>query len=210
MSAVPVLSLTMMGLMTAAMMVAMMLPSIAPVLWRYHRHVRAMPSANAGGATALFAAGYASVWTIVSSGLFVISAWRSPMAMPSMGPSFAPLTVGVVLFCAGVIQCSRWKERQLVRCRECLWPGVVRGLASAWRNGCSLGIECSLSCAAPMAVLFVAGLMDARAMFAVTAAITAERIVPIRWGAARLTGALALVGGTAICLHAFATTFRLV
>jgi predicted metal-binding integral membrane protein DUF2182 len=59
-----------------------------------------------------------------------------------------------------------------------------------------------LSCAAPMAVLFVAGLMDPRMMVVITAAITAERVAPGGARIARVTGALALVVGLAICVRA--------
>ena len=50
-------SATTMAMMTAAMMVAMMLPSIAPVFWRYHRQLRAVLGRRAGHHTALLAAG---------------------------------------------------------------------------------------------------------------------------------------------------------
>ncbi len=46
-----------------------------------------------------------------------------------------------------------------------------------------------------MAVLLVVGIMDVRTMTMVTAAITAERIIPRGVRVARLTGSLALVTG---------------
>jgi predicted metal-binding membrane protein len=53
-----------------------------------------------------------------------------------------------------------------------------------------------------MAVLFVAGLMDARMMVVITAAITVERVAPEGARVARLTGALALVAGSVMCARA--------
>jgi len=197
---------TKMAVMTAVMMVAMMLPSIAPVSWRYHRHVQTLGE-SASLHTALLAAGYSTVWTVASLALFGISAALSPMRMPSMGPGLAPLSVGCVVLCVGLVQCSPWKERRLLRCRECV--EAHRGattLSAAWRTGCRLGIDCCLSCAAPMALLLVAGLMDTRMMFVITAAITGERVAPGGHIVARFTGALALVAGIAICIRAVATT----
>ena len=197
---------TRMAVLTAAMMVAMMLPSIAPVFWRYHRHVRTL-GASAVRHTALLAAGYSTVWTVVSVALFGTSAALSPMGMPSMGPVFAPLTLGCVVACVGLVQCSRWKQRRLFRCRECVEThsgGTT--LSAAWQSGCRLGIDCCLSCAAPMAVLFVAGLMDTRMMFVITAAITGERVAPGGHIVARFTGALALIAGIAICIRAITAT----
>jgi predicted metal-binding membrane protein len=199
------MSPAMMALMTTAMMVAMMLPSIAPVLWRYHRQLRAMRAESAGRRTALLAAGYASIWALVSVALFAMSAELSPMGMPSMGPSFAPLMVGVVVLCAGAIQCSPWKARQLVRCGDACVDVHSSGI-TAWWNGCRLGVDCCLSCAAPMAVLFVAGLMDARMMLTISTVVTAERVVPHGPRIARLTGAIALIAGIVICVRAMAGT----
>jgi predicted metal-binding membrane protein len=201
MSDMPMMSPATAALMTTAMMVAMMLPSIAPVLWRHHRHLRAMGAARAGERTTIFATGYATVWTFASVGLFALSAEVSPMGMASMGPSLSPLTVGVVLLCAGAVQRSRWKARQLVRCGDTLDMATV---AAAWREGCRFGVRCCLSCAAPMAVLFIAGLMDTRAMFAITLAITAERIAPAGQRLAGATGSLAFIAGATICVHAIA------
>jgi predicted metal-binding membrane protein len=202
------MSPTTMALMSAAMMVAMMLPSIAPVLWRYHRQWRALRASTPIGRTTLFATGYGTVWTVVSLVLFAMSAELSPMGMPSMGPSFAPFTVGIVVLCVGMIQCSQWKARQLFRCSDgCVDTQSADVSAMAvWLNGVRLGVDCSLSCAGPMAVLFVAGLMDARTMLVVTAAITAERVVPGGERVARLTGAVALVAGMVICMRALAAT----
>jgi len=57
-----------------------------------------------------------------------------------------------------------------------------------------------------MAVLLVAGLMDARVMVMITAAITAERVAPAGARIARLTGALALVAGLVMCVRAIEVT----
>lgn len=172
--------------MTIVMMVAMMIPSVAPTLWRHHRHLRMTRAPHAGRLTASFAAGYALVWVVLGAGLFVLSPYTdgSPRAW-------------AVILCAGVVQCSPWKARRLLRCRDsCVTDDVEsRSIATAWREGCRLGFDCGLSCAAPMAILLVAGLADARMMAVVTAAITAERLAPAGERIARFTGAVALAAG---------------
>jgi predicted metal-binding membrane protein len=201
----PMASEVMPAAMMAAMMVAMMLPSVTPTLWRHHRHLRATRMPRAGQRTMLFAAGYASVWAAIGLALFATSAALSPMGMASPAdPPVAPWAAGAVVLCAGALQRSRWKAKQLLRCREACAAarGVPRFVISAWRDGCRLGVACALSCAAPMAVLFVTGLMNARMMVAITAAITAERLAPAGARIARLTGTLALAAGSAMCVRA--------
>ena len=191
------------ALMTVAMMVAMMLPSVAPTLWRHHRHLRAARTPHAAQRTTLFAVGYAGVWAMIGLALFAMSVELSPMGMASStAPPLAPWA-GAIVLCAGVLQCSRWKARQLLRCRHtCVTADAIRDhVATAWREGSRLGVDCSLSCAAPMAMLFVAGLMDIRMMAVITAAITAERVAPGGVRIARGTGVLALAAALIMCLQ---------
>ena len=72
--------------------------------------------------------------------------------------------------------------------------------ATAWRHGIRLGLRCCGCCAPLTAVLFVAGVMDIRAMVLVTAVITAERLAPRGWRIARAIG-VALIAGGAIYLR---------
>lgn len=182
------------ALMTAVMMAAMMLPSLAPTLWCYHRDLRAVRTSRAGERTVLFAGGYASVWTVVGLLLFAMSAAASPLESLS-------LASGAIVLAAGALQRSAWKARQLSRCRHPrVRAPVPAPVTTAWREGCLLGVDCAVSCAAPMAVLLVAGLMNTHMMVIVTAAITAERVMPAGARVARLTGAIALVGGVVMCM----------
>jgi predicted metal-binding membrane protein len=192
MSMTLMMSPAMMALNTVVMMVAMMLPSFAPSLWRYHRRLRAMRLPRTGQQTLLYGVGYASVWTAISLALFVLGAERFPMGASS--------ATGVALLCAGALQCSRWKANQLVRCRQTMTSASPTVVMSAWRDGCRLGVDCALSCAAPMAALVATGVMDTRMMAAIGAMITAERVAPSGARIARLTGALALVTGALMCV----------
>ena len=73
---------------------------------------------------------------------------------------------------------------------------------AAWRTGLRFGLHCGLSCANLTAVLLVAGVMDLRAMAAVTAAITAERLAPGGKHVARAIGALIAGAGLFMIVQA--------
>jgi predicted metal-binding membrane protein len=66
---------------------------------------------------------------------------------------------------------------------------------TAWRHGLHLGLHCIYCCAGLMAILFVLGVMDLRAMGVVTAAITAERLVPEGKRVARAIGVVTIGAG---------------
>lgn len=172
--------------MAVAMMVAMMLPSVAPTLRHHYLHLRAKGSPRPWQQTSLFAVGYASVWSAIGLMLFAIDTVRPPVT---------PLALGTALLSAGALQVSRWKARQLLRCRPTCATTAHSTARMAWRNGCRLGVACSLSCAAPMVVLVVAGLMDTRVMLLITTVITAERLAPAGGHIARLSGTVALIAG---------------
>lgn len=194
------------------MMVAMMLPSIAPTLWRYHRAARAARAASARRGTAAFGLGYVGVWTAVSVGWYALSielARFETTAPESAGRS--RWAVIATIACAGALQCSRWKARYLARCRG---DGAAAGTAGAFRTsvqtdlrrGCRLGRQCVLSCAAPTMLLIALGMTNPRVMAAVAAAITIERLAPAGARIARMTGAVALAVGLVMCIAAITNT----
>ncbi len=160
--------------MWVVMMVAMMLPSLVPRLWRYRQ-------AGLGGLTALVGVGYFFVWTLFGMAAFPLS---SALARAT------PIVLGVVVLLAGFVQLTAWKARHLACCRA----APVRG-RTAWQYGLSLGIHCTKSSAGLMAILLVIGVMDLRAMAVVAAAITAERLAPAGERVARATGAVVVAAG---------------
>ena len=184
--------------MWVVMMVAMMLPSLSPMLWRYREAVGRTGGTRLGLLTALVGAGYFSVWTVFGMAAFPLGSAlaAAEMQVPALA-STVPVATGAVVLIAGVFQFTAWKARHLARCREA--PG--RGLrlpadaGTAWRHGLRLGLHCSYCCAGLMAVLLVIGVMDLRAMAVVAAAITVERLVPAAERAARAIGALVVGAG---------------
>jgi predicted metal-binding membrane protein len=184
--------------MWVVMMVAMMLPSLVPMLWRYRQAVGRTGTTRLGRLTALVGVGYFVVWTVFGMTAFPVGAALAAIAMEQPALARAvPIAVGMVVLSAGSLQFTAWKARQLVCCREA--PGRDRTLpadaGTAWRYGLRLGLRCSLCCAGPMAVLLVIGVMDLPAMAVVGAAITVERLAPAGERVARAIGAVAVGAG---------------
>jgi predicted metal-binding membrane protein len=189
--------------MWAVMMVAMMLPSLAPMLRRCRR---ALGEAGSGGArlgwlTAVVGAGYFAVWTALGMAAFPLGAALAAieMRLPALARA-VPTAAGLVVLGAGLLQLTAWKARQLACCRDMPGRGLAADGGTAWRHGVRLGLRCALCCAGPMAVLLVVGVMDLRAMAVVTAAITVERLAPAGARAARAVGAVGIAAG--LCLIA--------
>jgi predicted metal-binding membrane protein len=184
--------------MWIVMMVAMMLPSLVPMLWRYRQAVGRPGETRLGRLTALVGVGYFFVWTVLGMAAFPLGAALASIEMQQPVLARAvPIAAGVVVLIAGSLQLSAWKARLLACCREA--PGRGRALpadsGTAWRLGLRLGLHCSYCCAPPMAILLVVGVMDLRAMALVAAAITAERLAPAGERIAQVIGGVALVAG---------------
>jgi predicted metal-binding membrane protein len=185
--------------MWGVMMVAMMLPPLAPALWRYHQAV-----AGAAVPTLLAALGYFSVWILACAAIFPVGAVLASAALELPGLARGlPAAGGAVVLAAGMAQFGAWKARQLACCRaepRCGY-GLI-GLGTAWRHGLRLGLHCLRCCAGPMAVLLATGVMDLTGMVVVTAAICLERLVPGGERLARVTGGIAVLAGAVMILQA--------
>ena len=184
--------------MWIVMMVAMMMPSLVPMLLRYREEVCRTGETRLSSLTALAGVGYFFVWTIIGMVVFPlgIALAEIEMRQPLLARA-VPLAVGVVVQIAGALQFTRWKAHHLACCRE----ESTRGLAlpatsrTAWRYGLYLGLQCAQCCAGLMAILLVVGIMNLQAMAVVTAAITVERLAPCGEGVARVIGVLVVGAG---------------
>src|SRR5881409_746988 len=192
--------------MWIAMMVAMMLPSLVPMLWRYRRAVGGTGETRLGQLTALVGVGYFFVWAVFGMAAFPlgIALAAAEMRQPALARA-VPIAVGVVVLFVGALQFTAWKAYHLACCREA--PGRGRTLpadaATAWRYGLRLGLHCSYCCAGLTAILLVVGVMDMRTMALVTAAITVERLAPAGERVAQAIGAV--VAGAGLLLITRAT-----
>jgi len=191
--------------MWVVMMVAMMLPSLVPMLWRYRLAVTRTGEACLGRLTTLVGVGYFVVWTGFGMATFPLGVGLATIEMqrPALARA-VPIAVGVVVLIAGWLQLTAWKARHLACCREA--PGRGRTLpadaGTAWRHGLRLGLHCAYCCVGPIAILLVVGVMDLRVIAVVTTAITAERLAPAGERLARAIGAVVVGAGVLLIARA--------
>jgi predicted metal-binding membrane protein len=177
--------------MWLVMMVAMMLPSLAPALWRS----REVIGERGAHRIALVVAGYFSVWTLFGMCVFPVGVALTTIAMQR--PSFAravPLATGVVVLLAGALQFTSWKAHHLACCRDLPLRGRANA-TGALQHGLRLGIHCSECTAGLTAILLVLGVMDLRVMAAITLAITAERLAAEGTRVTHAIGVIAIAAG---------------
>ena len=183
--------------MWVVMMVAMMLPSSVPMLWRYRRAVGWVSEVRLAWLTALVGIGYFFVWTLLGMFAFPLGMALATIEMQSPALSRAvPIAVSLVILIGGALQFTKWKAQQLAYCRESPGRGCTlpADAGTAWRHG----LHCSYCCAGLTAIFLVLGVMDLRAMAVVTAAITIERLAPAGEHVARAIGLI--VVGTGLFL----------
>jgi predicted metal-binding membrane protein len=186
--------------MWGVMMVAMMLPVLAPKLMEYRVALRSVDSAHRNRLAMQFALAYFGVWMLAGVALYPLGLLLNAAAMelPAMSRA-VPWIAGISVIVAGALQFTNWKTRELDCCRVTFGsrqslPGTTKaGTAQAWRQGMTLGAHCVQCCAGPTALLLVLGVMDLRAMALVTALIAIERLAPAAQRVARGLGAL-LIG----------------
>lgn len=181
------------------MMVAMMIPSAAPMVLTVAAVARRQSSpARPLAMVSAFVAGYLVVWgafslaaTLLQWGLEALLL-LSPMAMASTTPVFA----GVVLVAAGIYQLSPMKHACLGRCRHPVgfiathWRPGSRG---AFRMGLVHGLWCLGCCWALMLLLFVGGVMNLVWVAGIALYVLVEKIVPFGAVVGYVAG-VALVG----------------
>jgi len=192
-------------LMWWVMMVAMMLPSAAPVVLIHAAIGRKQRLADKPlAATTWFAAGYLSVWagfsliaTALQWGLESLSVVGGMMDIAS--PSIA----GVVLLAAGLYQLTPLKAACLRHCQHPLSFVIHKwraGNLGAFRMGLEHGGYCLGCCWFLMALLFVGGIMNLIWIGAIAIYVGLEKFAAgHRWltvtsGALLMTAGLYLLG----------------
>jgi len=160
--------------MWVTMMVAMMFPTIAPIVLLHRMVVRRHGGRRA--ATVSFVGGYLLVWAAV--GLVPLTVFLAFRDL-SMGTVAVERVCGAVLLVAGAYQFTPWKQACLRACRTPLTflatHDFGRGLRGTMRAGLSHGAYCLGCCWALMAVLFAVGLMNLAWMAAIAVVFLAEK-----------------------------------
>ena len=187
-------------LMWTEMMVAMMLPSAAPMVLTFgqisrRRREQELPYVP----TAVFAAGYLTAWTAFSA-LAALAQWvlHGAALLSPMMTNRSPILGGALLVAAGIFQWTPFKNACLRHCRSPLsfllndWR---EGPVGAWLMGLRQGLYCAGCCWFLMALLFVAGVMNIWWVGLITVFVLVEKVAPKVWRVSGLSGAVLVVWG---------------
>ncbi|HLI78778.1 MAG TPA: DUF2182 domain-containing protein [Candidatus Binataceae bacterium] len=198
-----ILDATLMFLMWAVMMVAMMLPSAAPMLSTYARIASAREGSRAYHVW-MFAAGYFVVWTGFSLAATILQYALQNVAIVSNGMRTGPTAGGVILAAAGIYQLTPLKSVCLKRCRT-----PIGFFMTNWRDGArgalAMGIEhgafCTGCCWMLMALLFVAGVMNLAWVAAISVLVLLEKAAPYGRAIALASGVAMIAAGVILAIR---------
>jgi len=178
--------------MWVVMMVAMMLPTAAPMILAFHSvQARKHQPDDAFVSTWMFMAAYLLVWTL--SG---IAAYAGALAAAAVRPALADEVSGLILMVTGIYQITPLKQRCLSKCRRpIIMTSWHHRTADAFHMGLLHGVYCLGCCWFLFVSLFPLG-MTIGAMAAVTLLILGEKpcLVPSSHLTARLSFWCFMVG----------------
>jgi len=166
-----------------SMMVAMMFPSVAPMVTFFASVSRAKRNANGRVISlALFVTGYLALWTLFGICAYLLSHVVPVLDMAAPGlRSLSPIAAGAVLILVGLYQWSPLKDVCLRHCRsplDFILNGWRNGHGGAFCMGFVHGAYCTGCCWGLMVVLFAVGLMNMGWTLLLAAVIFAEKIFP--------------------------------
>ncbi len=192
--------------MWVVMMVAMMLPSAAPMILLFITLARRRVAAGGFGHLGLFVAGYLLVWCGFSVAA-TASQWtlREAALLSEPAMKVAPRVGAAVLLVAGVYQLTPLKRACLARCRSPLGflLGEWRdGAAGALRMGVRHGLFCLGCCWALMVLLFAGGVMNLAWIAAITVFVLLEKVLPVPRAMSWVGGAVMIAWAVALFTRA--------
>jgi predicted metal-binding membrane protein len=182
----------------AVMMVAVMLPSAAPMILTFARVQSSRSDAGRPYVpTWIFTASYLILWA--ATGLLAYSLALAVEALAQDSPWLtenAARVGGALLVAAGIYQLTPAKDVCLRKCRSplsFLTNSWQEGYGGALRMGLVHGAYCIGCCWLLFLILFPLGMMNIVAVAVITALILAEKVLP--WGQQlRYVVAAALIG----------------
>ena len=188
--------------MWVAMMVAMMFPTVAPIVLAHRMVVQRRGEGNSP--TVAFVFGYILVWSLIGViPLIGFLAFRN-LSADAADSRWLPSLAGGILIVAGAYQFTRWKSVCMKACRSPMtflmthnWGG---GSRSAFRAGLSHGAYCLGCCWALMAVLVVVGLMNLVWMAGIALIFLAEKNWKHAVGLTKIVGAGLIALGLAVVI----------
>ena len=182
-------------------MVAMMFPSLVPLVYavtvsarkssedrQAPRLLRRLAVSTRAG---LFVGGYVAVWTLVGVAFYLAIASLEILGV-SVGMGVFGFWAALALIATGLYQFSRFKQRALLECRS-----PMSFIFTRWRNGNSgagimgadYGLFCTRCCWALMAGLLTVGTMSLPLMGVFSIVIFLEKIAPFGPLISKLVGA---------------------
>jgi predicted metal-binding membrane protein len=200
------------------MMIAMMLPSAAPIVLLHAAVTRkGLARANLAGpkapshrlflTTTAFIAGYLAMWGAFSL-VALVAQWvltRAALLSAMMTPTSKFLGLGLLL-AAGVWQLTPFKTVCLRHCRSPIsflsthWrPGV----GGAFRMGIEHGVFCLGCCWFLMGLLFYGGVMNLIWIIGLALLVLVEKVMPAGVAFGRVTGLLLIAWGVWLGFAAF-------
>lgn len=186
--------------MWAEMMVAMMVPSAAPMILTFamvqrKRREQEQPFVPTG----LFLAGYLFAWTIFSA-FATVAQWmlHATALLTPMMVSNNSIFGGAILVAAGIFQFTHLKNACLTHCRS-----PLTFLMADWREGnfgalvmgLKHGAYCTGCCWILMLLLFVAGVMNVFWIAAISIFVLLEKILPKGLLFEKFGGAILIIWG---------------
>jgi predicted metal-binding membrane protein len=188
--------------MWLTMMVAMMFPTIAPMVLAHRMVVLKRGEGNLP--TVVFVAGYLLIWTVVGLIPLVAVLAFQRVGPQVLGARWLEIAAGAALVLAGLYQFTPWKSFCLKQCRTpmsfILTHDFGGGSAAAFKAGASHGLYCLGCCWALMAVLVIVGLMNLAWMAVVALVFLIEKNLPYGPAVSRVVGAAVLALGAAVAI----------
>jgi len=179
-------------LMWFLMMVAMMLPAVAPWIVLFAELDRRQAQHAPHVPAALFAAGYFAVWAGYSLLAAAVQLGLQQAANLDRNLALGAFAGGILLVLAGAFQFTPLKAACLTHCRNPLSYLIARwrdGPVGAFGLGARHGLFCTGCCWALMALGFALGVMNLAWMAALTVAIAVEKNAPGGAAWSRVMGA---------------------
>jgi len=192
--------------MWAVMMVAMMVPTAAPMTLLYAAVARKAAAQHSPLApTSVFVTGYIAMWTMFS--LVATIAQHALDQAALLSPMMVSTSAGfgaALLIAAGIYQLTPFKNACLRNCRapaHFLSQYWRTGNLGAFRMGLRLGAYCVGCCWILMGLLFVGGVMNLLWIAAIAIFVLLEKTIPFGEVGGRIAGAaMILVGALSLAL----------
>jgi predicted metal-binding membrane protein len=191
--------------MWAVMMVAMMVPSVAPLVLMFAQANRQKGSSRVVGSAVILLLGYLLAWSGFS--LFAsLMQWllHSVALLSPMMATTSSIFGGLLLVAAGIFQFTPLKRACLVRCRSplgFLMSNWREGQWGAFVMGLKHGAYCVGCCWMLMALLFVAGVMNLLWIVTIAVFVLVEKVAPRGNLIGGLVGAALIVTGIALIVR---------